>query len=130
MMTLKVQIVIGIVLILALAGIINMIRKRSIDLKYALLWVVLIIALIILDLFPVLMDKIAHVLGISSPVNMIFFAGFCLSLGIIFVLTVVVSRLSERLRELTQAVALSEKRQKELLKALEDKVNGETDEVQ
>jgi len=118
MMTLKVQMIIGFVLLIAFIGLINLIRKRKIDLKYALLWLTLLVALAILVLFPAIMDEMAKIVGISSPVNMIFFTGFCLSLGIIFILTMVVSKLSERLRALAQAVALSEKRQKELLEKI------------
>lgn len=122
MMTLKVQIVIGIILIIAFGAIVNMIRKRKIDLKYSLLWLLVLAALFMLDLFPEFMDKMSNFLGIGSPVNMIFFLGFCFSLAIIFSLTVVISHLSDRLRQLTQSVALYEKK---LLEKLE-KIEGES----
>ncbi|HIT91071.1 MAG TPA: DUF2304 family protein, partial [Candidatus Merdenecus merdavium] len=38
MMTLKVQLIIGVVLILVFIIIMNLIRKRKFELKYALLW--------------------------------------------------------------------------------------------
>ncbi|MFR8352253.1 MAG: DUF2304 domain-containing protein [Blautia obeum] len=62
----------------------------------------------IFTLFPNLMQKLANVLGIYSPVNMIFFIGFVLSLVIIFTLTVALSRVTARVRKLAQMIALQE----------------------
>lgn len=110
MMTLKIQITIGIGLLLALVMIINMIRRKSLELKYALSWIFLVVTLIILDFLPHLLEEMAHFLGIASPVNMIFFLGFCFSLIVIFTLTVALSRMSERVRKLAQRIALNEER--------------------
>ena len=37
-MSLKIQIIIAVVIVLALAGIANMVRKEALDLKFALSW--------------------------------------------------------------------------------------------
>ena len=42
-MTLKAQVLICIVLVIALIAIINMVRKRSLELKYVLVWISLVI---------------------------------------------------------------------------------------
>lgn len=122
MMTLKVQFVIGIILIIAFGSIVNMIRKRKIDLKYSLLWLLVLAVLFVFDLFPEFMDMIAKFMGIGSPVNMIFFFGFCFSLAIIFALTVAISHLSDRVRKLAQSVALYEKQIMEKF----EKIEGES----
>lgn len=116
MMTAKIQIIIGVILVIGLIAIINMIRKRRLELKYALSWLVAIVFVLVLDCFPTLLNKISGMLGIWAPVNMIFFLGFCFSLMIIFVLTVTLSRMSERVRKLSQAVALNEEKIETLLK--------------
>ena len=123
MMTAKIQIIIGIILIVALMAIINMIRKRRLELKYALSWLVAIAFVLVLDCFPSLLNKISRMLGIWAPVNMIFFLGFCFSLMIIFVLTVTLSRMSERVRKLSQAVALNEEKIEELMKELSEEAS-------
>jgi hypothetical protein len=115
-MTLKLQLIIGAFLVVALIAIINMIRQRKLELKYALSWLIALVFVLILDCFPTLLAKLASVLGIWAPVNMIFFLGFCFSLMIIFILTVTLSRMSERVRKLAQAVALNEEKIEELLK--------------
>lgn len=116
MMTFKLQLIIGICLAVALLAIVNMIRKRKLELKYALSWLIAIVFVLILDCFPILLTKLAYFLGIWAPVNMIFFLGFCFSLLIIFVLTVTLSRMSERVRKLAQAVALNEEKIEILMK--------------
>lgn len=110
MMTLKLQIIVGVFLMLALLAIIYMIKKRSLDLKYALSWLLALVFVLILDCFPQLLTKLSLALGVWAPVNMIFFLGFCFALMIIFTLTVMLSRMAERVRKLSQAVALNEEK--------------------
>ncbi|MCR4691782.1 MAG: DUF2304 domain-containing protein [Lachnospiraceae bacterium] len=109
-MTVKLQLIVGAVLILGMLLILIMVKKRSLDLKYALSWLLGIVLVLILDCFPKLLNRLSRALGVFSPVNMIFFLGFCFSLLIIFTLTVIVSRMSERIRKLSQAVALNEEK--------------------
>lgn len=105
----RLQIIVAIAILFALGVIINMIRKRGLELRYALAWLIVGVGVLVLDIFPGIMEKLASILGIYSPVNMLFFLGFCFSLVIIFVLTVAVSRMSIRIKELTQELALHEK---------------------
>lgn len=121
MMTAKIQIIIGLCLIVALILIVNMIKRRSLELKYALSWLIAIFFVLVIDCFPILLVKISALFGIWAPVNMIFFLGFCFSLMIIFVLTVTLSRMSERVRKLSQAIALNEEKIEQLLRDREDK---------
>ena len=126
MMTFKLQLIIGICLVVALLAIVNMIRKRKLELKYALSWLIAIVFVLIMDCFPVLLTRLSYFLGIWAPVNMIFFLGFCFSLLIIFVLTVTLSRMSERVRKLAQAVALNEEKIEILMKE-QDSAKEEND---
>lgn len=105
-MNIKIQIIVAGFIIFALAYIVNMIRKKALELRYALAWIGVGIGVLILDIFPGLMEVISKILGIADPVNMLFFLGFCFSLIIIFVLTVAISRMSIRMKQLAQEVAL------------------------
>lgn len=109
MMTVRLQIIVAALMILSFAFIINLVRKKRIELKYALMWLIVGGIVLLLDCFPSAMDWLAAKLGIASPVNMLFFLGFCFSLIIIFILTIVVSRLSVRVKNLAQEIALYEK---------------------
>ncbi|MCI5868742.1 MAG: DUF2304 domain-containing protein [Dorea sp.] len=108
-MNIKLQIIVAIIIIIALCVIINMIRSKRLELRYALAWLIVGMGTLILDCFPEVMIWMARKLGIASPVNMLFFFGFCFSLVIIFVLTVAVSRMSIRIKQLAQELALYEK---------------------
>lgn len=109
-MNIRIQIIIGIAVVLAEIIIVNMIRKKKLELRYALAWLFVGAAILLLDCFPGLITKLSDVLGIVSPINMLFFLGFCFSLVIIFTLTVAVSRMSIRIKQLTQEIALHEKK--------------------
>ncbi len=106
MMTSKFQTILIVGIVLLLLFILNMIRKRKLELKYSLVWLIVLVFLLIMAMMPEKLQEIATGLGIYSPINMIFFLGFVFSLAIIFVLTVTVSRLSARIRRLAQIVAM------------------------
>ncbi len=127
MMTLKLQIVIGFAIVVVFGILVNMIRKRSLELKYALSWMAVLCALLLFDCWPGLLIVVSEFLGIYAPVHMIFFLGFCFSLVIIFSLTVALSRMSNSIRTLDQTAALNEKRLQELeaeLKKAEERQEG------
>ena len=108
-MNIRIQIIVAIFILGALAIIVNMIRKKALELRYALAWLGVGVGVLVLDIFPGLMGIVSKMLGIASPVNMLFFFGFCFSLIIIFVLTIAVSRMSIRIKELAQELALYRK---------------------
>lgn len=113
MMNIRIQIIIALVVLIALAVIVNMIRRKKLELRYALVWMAVGIAILILDFFPELISWLSTQIGIASPVNMLFFFGFCFSLVIIFALTMAMSRMSNRIKQLAQEVAIRDKEKKE-----------------
>lgn len=121
-MSFRLQIILLVLLLLALAVVINMVRRRILELKYVLVWLLSDIVIIILVLFPRLIKGIAGLLGIYSPMNMIFFMGFLLSLVIIFTLTVALSRVTADVRRLSQTIAILHKELEE--KTAEAAVRG------
>ncbi len=108
-MTFKLQILIIAALAIALIFIILQIRNRKLDLKYSLTWFFLILALLILTIFPQILTFFSNLVGFGSQMNMLFVSGFLLTLLIIFTLTRAVSKLMDQVRTLTQKVALLER---------------------
>ena len=106
MITHKLQIILGILIIVAFLFIVNMVRKRALELKYALSWFIMLIGVGIMVCIPKTINMLAKAMGIYSPVNMIFFIGFLFAIIIIFVLTVTLSRMSARVRKMAQIVAM------------------------
>ena len=128
MMTVKLQVAIPITILFVFAILVNMIRRRSLELKYALSWMAVLCALFLFDCAPKLLIVVSDFLGIYAPVNMIFFLGFCFSLVIIFSLTVALSRMSNSIRTLDQMVALNERRLQELEEELKKTKAGKRQE--
>lgn len=108
-MNIRIQLIIITIVIISLITLVNMIRKNKVELKYALLWFVLGSGVFIFACFPRVTNFLAELMGISTPINMLFFIGFCFSLVIIFSLSVAVSRVSSRVKKLTQELALLKK---------------------
>lgn len=115
-MSTKLQIIIAVIIVAALLYIMHVIKKNAIDVKYALVWFVVGFIILIFDIFPGLLEKVTNLFGIELPVNMLFFMGFCLSILIIFMMTVLMSKLMEQVRKLTQEVALLNKKIDEMEK--------------
>ena len=107
-MSLRLQVILLILFVLIFIFLINQVKKKAVALKYTLAWLLLDVVLIVLTCFPNLLLIISEMLGITSPMNMIFFCGFVLALVIIYTLTVALSRNSDRIRSLAQQVALNE----------------------
>ena len=120
-MNIKAQIIISIIIILGIVYIINMVRKKALELRYSLTWLGVGIYILILTLFPQIMNKISAIMGIASPMNMLFFLGFCFSLTIIFSLTISASKMSIQIKDLTQEIALYKKEQNEKVDEIEKK---------
>ena len=108
MITRQLQILLIIAFIGLLIWILREVKKNRLELRYTLSWLFLDIALLIISIFPQLLTKISNMLGIYSPVNMIFFLGFVFSLIIIYTLTVAISKMSEEIKRITQKLALME----------------------
>ena len=105
-MSLKLQVVIAIGTIAAILCIGNLVRIRRLELKYALIWFLVGILLLIFDLFPGLLPVMSQALGITLPINMLTFLGLLFVLMIIFSQTIVISNLTRKCQRLTQEVGL------------------------
>ena len=108
-MTLRLQWIIGILIVLFIFYLYNMVRKKKMDLRYAMIWILMASVVLVFDLFPQLAENISYLLGIDLVVNMMFFLGFLFALLIIFILSLSLSRLSDKVKCLSQEIALLKK---------------------
>jgi len=108
---------------------ISMLRNQKLDLKYCLVWIIALLGVAVFCIFPGLLDGLSHLLGIGIPVNTLFLICIAFLTFICIGLTVVVSRLSARLRTLTQNIAIMESERESFKKhrdTEEQKDTGET----
>ena len=92
--------------LMTLGVIFEMLRRQRLREKYAVIWVVVVIATVVLALFPQLLTRSADVLGVEVPANLLFFGAIMLLLFISIQLSYEIGRLEERTRTLAEEVAL------------------------
>lgn len=80
--------------------------KRKLMIKYALLWLLFSVSMIIAVLIPDFLKMICDYIGIKTVSNFIFFLGFGLLLFITFVLTEIISAQKIKVTTLAQEVAI------------------------
>lgn len=112
-MTFQLRIILVILIVLIIAIVIRQIEKRNLELRYTLSWLSLLFILLLVTLFPHILNWFTALAGIELPINMVFFLGFGFTLLIVYRLTEAVSKMSREITELTQKVALLDKENKE-----------------
>lgn len=96
-------VVIALVIILF---VISLLRSRRLREKYAALWILVGMTVLILALAPALLQMLAHLLGFQVPSNFLFLLAILLLLGVSLHLSLEISRLEDETRVLAEHVAI------------------------
>ncbi len=108
-MTLRLQIIIIIVILLAVLYIINQLRRKKLEYRFGLGWLFIIFCIFVLTVCPKMLDEITRILGIALPINMLFFFGFCFIVMLVFSMSMMISNLNDRVKKLSQEIAIIRK---------------------
>lgn len=92
--------------LIILANLFQLLRHRRLREKYAVLWFAIGLVVIVLALFPGLLDWASNLVGIEVPSNLLFAAMLVLVLGVALHLTWEQSRSEDRIRRLSEEIAL------------------------
>ncbi|MFL6119621.1 DUF2304 domain-containing protein [Actinophytocola sp.] len=92
--------------VLVLAGIIELLRRRQLSEKYAVLWLMVGLLLLVFTVFPRLTLSLARGLGVAVPTNLMFFVGIVFLVGVVLHLSWEVSRLENETRKLAEDLAI------------------------
>lgn len=84
----------------------ELLRRRHLRGKYAVLWLVLSVAIVVFAVAPGLLTTIAHLVGVQLPVNLLFFGGTLVLLAVIMQLSYESGRLEEETRTLAEEIGL------------------------
>ena len=95
-----------IIALIILAAVISLLRSRKLREKYAGLWIVVGVAIVVLSLAPDLLGALAGALGIVVPSNLLFALALILLLGVTLHLSLEISRLEDETRVLAENVAV------------------------
>ena len=110
----KLQIILIVAIVFYFVIILYFLKKKALELKYTLIWIVAGGVMLILVAFPRLMYIIVRYLGIQSSMNGLYIALIAFIIMILMTLTSIVSRLAYKAKTLTQEIALIEKRVRDL----------------
>ena len=92
----------------------EMVRRRYLRERYAILWLGAALALLVLAVWTELLSTISQAVGIATPSNAFFVIAFAFLLLLLLHFSAVVSRLADETRVLAQRLALLEQRQRKL----------------
>ena len=120
---LRIQIIIGTVSILLLVIVFELIRRGWLKEQYSLLWLLSGVVILIFSIFPNLLIIISNAIGMYY-LTTLFVISFLFLLLIVLHFSTVLSRLSERNKELTQELSIMGFRFKELDKRFHE-LSGE-----
>jgi hypothetical protein len=88
----------------------DLVRRRRLLERYALVWMAVTILLLMLSAWAGLLDRVADAIGISYPPSALFAAAFGFVIVLLLHFSVAVSRLTDQSRMLAQRLALLEHR--------------------
>ena len=107
-MLIELRLIMLVIVVVLVVFFITMLRKKKLDLKYCLVWLLALFGVALFCAFPAWLDSLSALLGIAVPVFTLFLVCIAFLTCICISLTIVVSRLSDRLRKLTQNIAILE----------------------
>jgi len=113
---LRILLLAGSVLFLLLT--VNSIRRKNLDLYHSIRWFIGAIIILLMALFPDVLQIISRAVGIEVPSNLVFLLMIVYLLLTCLSLSASVSRQHARIRSLVQSTALMEKRIRELEKKM------------
>lgn len=104
--------------------ILKKIRQSKLQIEYAIFWILFAGVLIVFSLFPWLVSMFTRLIGMQLPVNFIFMFFIFVLLVKMFLMTIELSALENKVKDLTQELALEEKERADELKSQREAENG------
>jgi hypothetical protein len=92
--------------LLVLAGIFELLRRRQLSEKYAVLWLAVGLVILVLTIFPALLNALSRVTGVALPVNLLFFVGIVFLVLVALHLSWELSRVEHETRKLAEDLAI------------------------
>jgi hypothetical protein len=98
--------IVAVVLTAVMLGIVlELVRRRRLVERYALLWMIVALTLLVLAIWNDLLSVASDAIGIAVPANALFIAAFAVAFILLLHFSVITTRLSEETKILAQEVA-------------------------
>ena len=105
-MTTEAHIFVAVLAFLALAFVLRLLRRGRLSGKYALLWTVTGVGLLVLAIWPGLLTTVSDWVGVFSPPNLLMVVALGFLLLVVVQFSWELSRLEDRTRTLAEELAL------------------------
>lgn len=89
------------------AIVVTLLAKRQLGEKYAVLWLIIGIAAIVIIAFPGLLERVTHAAGVQVPANLLFGGAILLLVGVALHLSWELSRAESEIRRLAEDTAIN-----------------------
>jgi hypothetical protein len=110
--------------------VLELVRRRRVMERYALLWLLSSAVLLVLSIWSGLLDKLASSVGIETPSNALFAIAFGFTLVLLLHFSTVISGLTDQNKVLAQRLALLQQRVSELQKSVGREKGGPSGELE
>ena len=100
--------------ILMLIYMLKKVKKSKVQIEHTIFWIIFGVFLILISLIPQIVYLFAHLLGIQSPANLVLVFIIFILLIKQFLMTIEMSQIEIKIRELVEEIALKEKKDEEL----------------
>ena len=113
--------------VVLLMVLLELVRRRRLMERYALLWLLSAIVLLVLASWPGALLHLSRAIGIYSPPNALFGVGLAFVLALLLHFSLAVSRLTDQTKVLAQRLALLEDRVRHREQEAGDEDDGSAD---
>ena len=121
------RVILVIVSLLTMSFMMRKIRQAKVQIEAAMFWVIVALILVVFSLFPGVADACARLLGIYSTPNFLFLFMIFLLMVKVFSMTLQVSQLESKQKELVQKIALAQKEREELELKMQELLGSQGD---
>jgi len=108
----RIQIVSIVAALLLVALVIELVRRRRLNERYALLWLFSAFVILGLAIWQGLLERLATLIGVAYPPNALFLVAVAFILLLVLNFSAALSRLGDQTRTLAQRLAILEARQR------------------
>lgn len=122
-MSIGLRVILIVMSVLSLVYVVWKIRYSKMQIEYALFWIVLSILMIIMSVCPELVYWMTRSLGMMSPANLVFFFIIGVLLLKVFMMTIEISDLENKVKDLVQQIAINEKVQTDEMNEIENEID-------
>ncbi len=122
MMTVTLRLALILVSVGTLFLMMRKIRQSKLQIENAIFWIILALVLVVFSIFPSVADFASHLVGIYATTNFLFVFAIFILIVKVFYMTIHISQLETKIKELAQQMALMEKLKEEMKAA--DGISG------